>query len=62
LTSISVGYSVTLEEIGAGFGIIEMTRDLHSPENEGLYETAKFTTEYEDKFSGMGKNINYVKI
>ena len=56
-------FEFTLEEIAeAGFGIIEMTRDLHSPENEGLYETAKFTTEYEDKFSGMGKNINYVKI
>lgn len=56
-------FEFTLEEIEAGeFEIIEMTRDLHSPENEGLYETAGYTTEYEDKFSAVGKNINYVKI
>ena len=26
------------------------------------YFAKKVTTEYEDKFAGMGKNINYVKI
>ncbi|MBQ4649692.1 MAG: tRNA (guanosine(46)-N7)-methyltransferase TrmB [Firmicutes bacterium] len=56
-------FEFTLEEIEqAGFEILEMTRDLHSPENEDIYESARFTTEYEDKFSAAGKNINYVKI
>ena len=56
-------FEFTLEEIeAAGFEIIEMTRDLHNPEKAGLYETQKFTTEYEDKFSAAGKNINYVKL
>ena len=51
-----------MEEIAAaGYDIIEMTRDLHSPESEKLYESARYTTEYEDKFSAAGKNINYVK-
>lgn len=55
-------FEFSLEEIeAAGYGIIEMTRDLHSPESEELYESAKYTTEYEDKFSAAGKNINYVK-
>ena len=52
----------SLEEIAAaGYNILEMTRDLHSTEGEDLYESAKYTTEYEDKFSAAGKNINYVK-
>jgi len=56
-------FEFTLEEIRlAGFEILEMTRDLHNPENHGLYETENFTTEYEEKFSAAGKNINYVKI
>lgn len=51
-------FEFTLEELeAAGMGILECTRDLHSSE----FESAKFTTEYEDKFSGIGKNINYVK-
>ena len=55
-------FEFTLEEISeAGFSIIEMTRDLHSPEGKVLYESAQYTTEYEDKFSSAGKNINYVK-
>jgi len=55
-------FEFTLEEIEqAGFRIIEQTRDLHSEENRGLYETVLYTTEYEDKFSEAGKNINYVK-
>ena len=40
--------------------IEEMSRDLHSP--DCMLEARRFTTEYEDKFSGKGKNINYVKI
>lgn len=35
----------------------EMSRDLH----HSVYEARSFTTEYEDKFHGRGKNINYVK-
>ncbi len=51
--------TLTLEEIdSAGYEIAEQTRDLHSSE----YPSKDITTEYEDKFSGRGKNINYVKI
>ena len=35
----------------------EMSRDLHNSH----YEAKGFTTEYEEKFHGRGKNINYVK-
>ena len=38
--------------------IEEMSRDLHASD----FATKAFTTEYEDKFSGKGKNINYVFI
>ena len=55
-------FEFSLEEIReAGFEILEITRDLHSPESEDLYESAKYTTEYEYKFAAVGKNINYVK-
>lgn len=55
-------FEFTLEEIeAAGCSIVEMTRDLHSPESEKLYESARYTTEYEEKFSAAGKNINYIK-
>lgn len=55
-------FEFSLEEIAAaGYNILEMTRELHSPESEKLYESARYTTEYEDKFSAAGKNINYVK-
>ena len=55
-------FEFSLEEIAAaGYNILEMTRDLHSTESEDSYESAKYTTEYEDKFSAAGKNINYVK-
>ena len=51
-------YDFTLEEIeAAGYQITEQTRDLHS----SSFESKNTTTEYEDKFSGRGKNINYVK-
>lgn len=55
-------FEFSLEEIReAGYEIMEMTRDLHSPESEAIYESARYTTEYEDKFRATGKNINYVK-
>lgn len=51
-------FEFSLEEIQeAGLEITESTRDLHSEE----YESKEFTTEYEDRFSKAGKNINYVK-
>ena len=40
-----------------GLTIEELTRDLHN----SAYGAKTFTTEYEDKFHGRGKNINYVK-
>ena len=52
-------YDFTLAEISAaGLRITEQTRDLH----HSGYASRLTTTEYEDKFSGMGKNINYVKV
>ena len=39
--------------------IVELTRNLHGA--DCTYDSACFTTEYEDKFSGRGKNINYIK-
>lgn len=42
-----------------GYFVAERTDDLHSSENE--YESASFTTEYEDRFSKKGKNIHYIK-
>ena len=54
-------FTFTLEEIERlGLTIEEMSRDLHSP--DCTLAARRFTTEYEDKFSGKGKNINYVKI
>lgn len=52
-------YDFTLEEIQAvGYRIAEQTRDLHGSD----YAARMTTTEYEDKFSGKGKSINYVKV
>ena len=52
-------FEFTLEEIEAlGLEMLEMTRDLqNSP-----YEEGNVHTEYEDKFSGFGKTINYVVV
>ena len=51
-------FEFSLEEIQeAGLEITEVTGDLHSEE----YESKDFTTEYEDRFSKAGKNINSVK-
>jgi len=52
-------FDFTLREIeDVGYETVELTRDLHS----SSYASRLTTTEYEDKFSGRGKNINYVKI
>ena len=57
-------FEFTLEEIALleekGLKMAEMTRDLHG--EDCSYESRLVTTEYEDKFSAVGKNINYVKI
>ena len=57
-------FEFTLEEITLleekGLKMAEMTRDLHG--EDCVYESRLVTTEYEDKFSAAGKNINYVKI
>lgn len=51
-------FGFTLEELENGaYEILEMTRDLHKTE----LKASEVTTEYEDKFSSQGKNINYVK-
>ena len=51
-------FEFSMEEIRAsGYEILEYTEDLHSSE----YESRHTTTEYEDRFSAGGKNINYVK-
>lgn len=41
-----------------GLHVEELSRDLHASD----YEAKQFTTEYEEKFHGKGKNINYVFI
>ena len=52
-------FDFTLEQIEeAEMEILEMSRDLHNSE----FAEKNITTEYEDKFAGRGKNINYVKI
>ena len=54
-------YDFTLEEIEAcskTLRIIEETRDLHASN----LDSRNYMTEYEAKFSGRGKNINYVKV
>ena len=54
-------FEFTLSEIERlGLATEEMSRDLHGP--DCTFSARNFTTEYEDKFSGKGKNINYVKI
>lgn len=52
-------FEFTLEQIEEEqLEILEMSRDLHNSE----FAEQNITTEYEDKFAGRGKNINYVKI
>ena len=56
-------FAFTLEEIEAcGYEMIEMSRDLHGAVQEEHGEKSRrFMTEYEEKFSGQGKNINFVR-
>ena len=52
-------FEYTLEEIERlGLNMEEMSRDLHNSD----YAAKEFTTEYEEKFHGKGKNINYVLV
>lgn len=56
-------FAFTLEEIEAcGYEMIEMSRDLHG-EAQGVHgeKSRCFMTEYEEKFSGHGKNINFAR-
>ena len=56
-------FAFTLEEIEAcGYEMIEMSRDLHG-EAQGVHgeKSRCFMTEYEEKFSGQGKNMNFVR-
>ncbi len=56
-------FAFTIEEIEAcGYEMIEMSRDLHG-EAQGVHgeKSRCFMTEYEEKFSGQGKNINFVR-
>ena len=56
-------FAFTLEEIEAcGYEMIEMSRDLHG-EAQGVHgeKSQCFMTEYEEKFSGQGKNINFAR-
>lgn len=56
-------FAFTLEEIEAcGYEMIEMNRDLHG-EAQGVHgeKSRCFMTEYEEKFSGQGKNINFAR-
>lgn len=51
-------FDFSLEELEAhGWKIIEMTRNLHQSE----WASTNITTEYEEKFSGRGFTINYVR-
>ncbi|MEG0918653.1 MAG: tRNA (guanosine(46)-N7)-methyltransferase TrmB [Anaerovoracaceae bacterium] len=52
-------YEFTIEEINdLKMEILEETTDLHKTS----FVSKLFMTEYEEKFSGRGKNINYVKV
>lgn len=44
----------------SGFEIIKITRDLHN--ETGFELEKKYLTQYEKKFIGLGKNINYVMV
>ena len=55
-------FEFTLEQIEeVGLEIMEMSRDLHNEQLNPELTEGNITTEYEDKFAGIGKNINYVK-
>jgi tRNA (guanine-N7-)-methyltransferase len=52
-------FDFSLDEFkAAGFELLAMTRDLHmSP-----YAAENVPTEYEDKFAGSGKSINFARV
>ncbi|MGC2873652.1 tRNA (guanosine(46)-N7)-methyltransferase TrmB [Ihubacter sp. mB4P-1] len=51
-------FEFTMEQIRQeDMNVIELSRDLH----RSSYNQENITTEYEDKFAAVGKNINYVK-
>ena len=57
-------FAFTLEEIDTcGYEVVEMTRDLHGAEVAGEYagKSRRFMTEYEEKFAGAGKSINFLR-
>lgn len=52
-------FQFTLEQIELkNLEIIEMSRDLHNSQ----IKAKQITTEYEDRFVALGKNINYVSV
>ena len=54
-------FGFTLEEIEeAGLLAAEISRDLHGADSR--FASRLVTTEYEERFRALGKNINYVKI
>ena len=56
-------FEFTLGEIEAcGYEVVEATRDLHGT-SCGQYaeKSRRFMTEYEEKFTGAGKNINFLR-
>ncbi len=56
-------FEFTLEEIDScGYEVVEITRDLHGAGYGQYGETSRrFMTEYEEKFAGRGKNINFLR-
>ena len=54
-------FAFTLEEMEeAGLTAEELTRDLHG--ENSIFASRLVMTEYEERFCGRGKNINYVKM
>lgn len=52
-------FEFTMEQIEEqNMTVVEISRDLHNSQ----FTAKNITTEYEDKFRGLGKNINYVRI
>ena len=49
-----------IEQVGGVLRVEEKTEDLHA--ESCPFAAKEITTEYEDKFSASGKNINYVKL
>ena len=57
LFEYSLGEVERLQQEGE-LKMVEMSRDLHASD----YDAKEFTTEYEEKFHGKGKNINYLMV